>query len=90
MALEGPGQSKLADFLKEDFCFGYLSASKVQKIANLAVQDHAQSPRQLLELAGLGSSGRNPQHCHEELMGKLQRQMPHCPRPQDCIDGFID
>ena len=88
-AMEGPGDSQLAAFLKEEFCFGYLSASKVQGIAHLSVQDHAQSPRQRLELAGLGSSGTNPQHCHEELMRKLYRQMPHCPRPQDFIASEI-
>ena len=41
----------------------------------------SRSPGDLVALAGLGTNGTYPSHCHHELMALLRRQFPHCPEP---------
>ena len=53
-----PASSKLARHLKTGFCWGNYSATQVNLLARLAVEDHESSPQELQALARLGSSGK--------------------------------
>ena len=77
-----PVTSKLGSRLKKGFCWGKYSAAEVQLLANDAVEDHQGSPQELLALAALGSHGRFPNHCHEELLSLLRREFPGLPEPR--------
>ena len=66
--------SRLARWLKERFAWGLMHATTVQHTAHLAVEDHSQSPADLIKLAGLGAKGKYPSHCHHELVGLLQKE----------------
>ena len=59
--------SGLASWLLEQWAFGIMAATMLQRIAKFTVGDHEHSPQPLVHLAGLGTGGVNPQHCHEEL-----------------------
>ena len=66
-----PGsKSVLASLLLSMWCWGALSTPTVQKIASAALADGA-SHRELRNLAMLGSSGKCPNHMHEQLMSTL-------------------
>ena len=71
-SLSAQWDSELGQYLKELFCFGLLSAQKLQQLAQKAVNDHTESPGELVELARLGSDGRHPNHCHHQLMDLLR------------------
>ena len=71
-SLSAQWDSELGQYLKELFCFGLLSAQKLQQLAQKAVNDHTESPGELVELARLGSDGRHPNHCHHQLMDLLK------------------
>ena len=79
-ALAHQAESGLALSLKKRFLFGQgMSATQVQELAKLAVEDHRDSPFELQELAALGHNGDYPSHCHDELMRILRRDLPDCP-----------
>ena len=63
--------SNLGSYLIERWSWGLLPATEVQKLASLAISDHAKSPKQLVTLSKLGSSGSQPSHCHHELLNLL-------------------
>ena len=64
--------SALAEHLKQQFAFGLMSASQCQMLASLAVQDHRDSPADLLALSKIGSSGRHMSNCYKELLDLMQ------------------
>jgi len=64
--------SRLAAYLKERFSWGLMPAVLVQVVAGLAVEDHEDSPEELKRLARLGSDGKYPNHCHQELVELLK------------------
>ena len=68
--------SELARYLKESSCFGKYSATEVQRVAALACADHAQNPRQLEELAHMGTDGLHPNHCSHQLETIIDRSLP--------------
>ena len=83
-----PRRSRLAEHLIEQWGFGLTSATELQKISFLSVEDHAggidfvsrpelvdrlPSPVLLVALARLGSWGRHPSNCSSELAGLVQR-----------------
>ena len=70
--------SGLAKRLLDQWGFGLIAATEVQRLALLAVQDHCEgdvttnpalskSPPMLVELARMGSWGRHPNHVHSQL-----------------------
>ena len=71
IANEQNQSSALARYLTERWAFGLLPATEVQRIASLAVADHERSPAELTKLAGLGTKGKHPNHCHVELTRAL-------------------
>ena len=71
--------SALGDYLLESWAFGELAASRVQKIAALAVKDHTGSPLLLRQLSELGTSGDNSQSCHRELEAFSKRRFKATP-----------
>ena len=71
--------SALGDYLLESWAFGELAASRVQKIAALAVKDHTGSPLLLRQLSELGTSGANSQNCHRELEAFSKRRFKATP-----------
>ena len=82
-ALAHQAESGLALSLKKRFLFGQgMSATQVQELAKLAVEDHRDSPFELQELAALGHNGDYPSHCHDQLMRILRRDLPDCPMPR--------
>ena len=81
--LAGRRRSKFGDFLVESFCFGRREATDVQKEALLVVEDHADSPSDLKELADLGAKGKHPGNCHQQLMNLIKRRLPHAPDTTD-------
>ena len=72
LASHPPRPSALAGYLTEKWSWGLLPATEVQKLAALAVQDHADSPEELLALVELGSAGTNPSHCHQDMCRRMK------------------
>ena len=70
-----PQTSNLAEYLKEKFAFGSLSATRVQEVAALSISDHDNSPTDLVELGALGNHGEFSNHCHGELMNLLKPRL---------------
>lgn len=64
-------EEHLATLLVRKWAWGDLSTPAIQEIAAAAVADGASS-KQIVILAGLGSSGRFPNHMYSELMTKLK------------------
>ena len=70
------GSSRLARYLKFEFCIGEYGATEVQKIALLSVNDHGNnSPAELVALSRLGTSGQYQSSIHEELMRLIEREL---------------
>lgn len=82
----GVGTSLLALHLASEFSWGSYSPQQVQKLASLTLQDFKKVarpediPEDLVKLAGIGSSGRYPSKCHEDLM-KLVEPRVKLPQP---------
>ena len=73
-------------FLVVQWACGLMSAPLIQKIAELAVGDHLdsngakQSPLSLIWLSTIGTSGKNDQHCHRDLVRFLQNTRRAAPK----------
>eukprot|EP00974_Lingulodinium_polyedra_P066471 6433752-Lingulodinium_polyedra.AAC.1 len=63
--------SVLAEFLIEQWAWGAMSATDVQKIALLAQKDGAQGA-ELQRLASLGNHGKSKNHCHGQLVQRVE------------------
>ncbi len=68
----GLRESKLAKHLVERWAFGLKAATEVQLMAQLAIEDHDNSPEHLVQLGRLGTTGRHPNHCHVELTRQMR------------------
>ena len=71
-------RSTLAARLRETWAFGLLAATTVQRIAQRAVNDHANqdgptSPSELVQLSELRTSGAHPQNCNAELSNSVRK-----------------
>ena len=72
-ANENDRPSQLAEWLLEQYCFGLISAIRVQVIAQCAVSDHEGSPDLLEQLAAIGTYGKWPSNCDDSLRRLLSR-----------------
>eukprot|EP00959_Pyramimonas_sp_CCMP1952_P347007 7267735-Pyramimonas_sp.AAC.1 len=72
-------KSALGSFLMEEFCFGKFSASQVQTIALLAVQDGARNST-IEKLSKLGTSGEQKGNCWRDLVRYI-RTLVEVPEP---------
>ena len=69
-AAEETRPSALAKLLLDQWSWGLMPATMVQKLAQAAVEDDVTKP-DIIKLAKLGSGGRYPNHCHGDLVDKL-------------------
>ena len=74
-------ESKLGQCLMELWAFGEMSATRVQRIAMAATQDHAQSPPLTHKLARLGCSGNHASNINRDLMTLAEGRRPDVPKP---------
>ena len=74
-------KSDLADWLSEQWAFGLMTATVVQKIAAMSEDDHrdretraSTSPSSLSVLANMGSRGKHPSNIHQALTDSIQKK----------------
>ena len=72
--------STTAKFLTEMWAFGVFTASMVQRLGKMIVDDHvdpasglATSPPDLVTLSELGNSGASSQHCYDQMSNRVAK-----------------
>lgn len=82
------GQSGLASKLLQLWATGILSATLVQTLAELALQDGANHP-ELVQMASTGNWGAQKGNCHRQILNRFCNDV-HLPQPFNIKVGCVD